>query len=177
MVPHRHKFNSYWRDWIRIQMSLLCGEKVISPNNVIGHCLLYVTVKWLLQACQRGIASTFTFRYYSYNLCLHAVYSSLTGWVWLGFSWLECISVSTHVTPMCRSSDRSFQKLCFLIQPLKAASQFIHQRIVLSLLALLLFNTLEQIGAVEAVHKTRFFENLWVAEKHRHLSYVILLLY
>lgn len=28
----------------------------------------------MLQACQRGIASKFTFRYYLYDLCLHAVY-------------------------------------------------------------------------------------------------------
>ena len=89
-----HNFNSYSSDWIRMQMSIVCGEKnLISVNNpMVDDCLCVFEMN--CYECREG-ARVLTFRYYSFDLWQLAVC------LWIQIMKWMSVTQSLSLFPIC----------------------------------------------------------------------------
>lgn len=119
VVTCGHNFNSYSSDGIRMQMSIVCGEKILLVWIIPWWMIVCVYLKWIVWRGEG--ARTLTFRYYSFDLWPLAVY------LWIQIMKRMSVTQSLSFYPICwvhfsvhkydaeifKFSEESLKNFCF----------------------------------------------------------------
>lgn len=105
--------------WKSSNTNVSLVKKILLVRIILRRVVVCVHIKWMSQAHQRGIASKFTFRCYSCDLCSVYVWIEITERMDVAVSRITFVGLSTfqrgHKLPwLSKSSDKSHWKMCFL---------------------------------------------------------------